>query len=125
MKLAHSVDRGGSPQRDSRHVKRVAFWFVTAERQKCIAPVAGGFPEARQLAVHHVKRKNIVTRRYWCVRGEHRSRAHVPQSRKKTLAFGDHLANPFQNDKGGVSFIEVPDAGLVPQRPQSPHPSDS
>ena len=81
-------------------------------------------PIIAEVAIHQVKRKNIVPGRNGGVGGEDGALSNQVTRFSMTVSGGDEFPDAFYGQEGRMAFIAMPDRGIDAQGAQDPHAAD-
>jgi hypothetical protein len=123
VNTADAVLPARSPYRQRRHAETLAGVCAQFEKRRGIHPALGNHHP--KIFPHHVGGKNIVPCGHRSVGGKDRGGGDGLHGGVKIQPLANQLADPLQHQKGRMAFIDMPNAGRQPHRPQGAHSADT
>ena len=113
---AYAVDVGRQPHRKGGHIEAVSGAFRRfAQAQELFSGKSELAPIITEVAIHQVKRKNIVPGRNGGVRGEHGALPNQVTRLSVAVSGGDEFPDAFYGQESRMAFIAMPDCGTDTQ----------
>jgi hypothetical protein len=126
MKPADPVPMLGHPQSENRHVEgRVRRPILLTEAQEFNPVYRRLIPIILEVLLQGLHREGLMGRRHWRVGGKDRAVPDALGSLLEAHPARDFLFDAFEDDKGGVTLIQVPERGPDAQTAKHSHATDA